>query len=127
MGAYSAILVVVYTTRVFIYDFSIYAYITCISIKSLHDFHMWDRMKTTRAIGFFFWSCMLLNRIAANGYQGVTVLILQADILFPIIILGFECIPFPCERFLSFQSRGFLDDYDRSVRRREHARKMRRS
>jgi hypothetical protein len=112
VGAFAAILAVVYTTRVFIYDLSIYAYITCVSIKSLHDFHMWDRMHTPQLVGFVFWSCMLLNRIVANAYQGTNILLLQADVLFPTIILAFELIPFPSERFLSFQSGGFLDDWD---------------
>jgi hypothetical protein len=115
VGAFAAILAVVYTTRVFIYDLSIYAYITCISIKSLHDFHMWDRMHTPQLVGFVFWSCMLLNRIVANAYQGTNILLLQADVLFPTIILAFELIPFPSERFLSFQSGGFLDDWDVAV------------
>ena len=120
IGAYAAILAVVYTQGVFIYDFGIYSYIVAISIKSAYDIHMWERMKTSREIGFVFWYCMLLNRIAANNYTGNGfILILQADVLFPIALIAFEFIPFPCERFLSFQSQGFLDDFGRAVR---HAR-----
>jgi len=125
VGAFAAVLVVTTTSRQFLYDFSIYSYICCLAIKGLHDIHMWDRMKTDREIGFVFWYCMLLNRITVNKFEGVRFIILQPDVLLPCILAAFEFIPFPVERFLSFQSRGFLDDFGRRVRNAPRAKTSR--
>jgi hypothetical protein len=115
---YGVYLALVGTTGVLVYDIGTYTFIYCVCTKTLYDLHMWRRIKSIREVGFVVWYTVLLLRIAANKYSGsnVAVYILQIDVLFPIVLVAFEFIPFPAYRFLSFASRGFLDSFGAPVR-----------